>query len=104
STVVVCQLPANGDEVSSAPRFGASTSTGTSALSLLDALAILTVTVPDTVAPDAGALMLTEGGVVSAFDTVTLTGDEVVRFPAAYLARADIGCPPMPTVRMSPET
>jgi len=34
----------------------------------------LTVVVPDTVAPFAGELMLTLGAVVSAFDTVTVTG------------------------------
>ena len=45
--------------------------------------------------------MLTEGGVVSAggaFDTVTLTGDEVVLLPAASRAVAVRVCEPLPTV------
>src|SRR5206468_6485309 len=58
----------------------------------------LTVRERDSAAPDAGALMLTAGGVVSAFDTVTLTGDEVVRFPAASRAVAVRVCEPLPTV------
>jgi hypothetical protein len=46
---------------------------------LSEALA-LTLIVPDTVAPEAGEVMLTVGGVVSgggAFETVTVTGLEV---------------------------
>src|SRR5437773_9163624 len=42
--------------------------------------------------------MLTAGGVVSAFDTVTVTGDEVVRLPAASRAVAVRVCEPLPTV------
>src|SRR5438445_6612741 len=61
----------------------------------------LTVTDPDTVAPDAGAVMLTAGGVVSAFDTVTLTGNEVVRLPAASPAGAVRVCEPFPTVAVT---
>ena len=46
--------------------------------------------VPDTVAPFAGLLMETEGGVVSGvlLFTVTVTEPEVVRFPAASRAMA----------------
>src|SRR5207247_10591971 len=64
----------------------------------------LTVSVPDTVAPDAGALMLTAGGVVSAFDTVTVTGEEVVRLPAASRAVAVRVCEPLPTDVVFQET
>ena len=46
-----------------------------------------TVTVPATVAPVAGAVIETVGGVVS-FITVTLTGAAVPRFPAASRATA----------------
>src|SRR5262249_23963612 len=45
-----------------------------------------TITVPDTVAPFAGAVMLTEGGVVSGggpLFTATVIAAEVVRLPAA---------------------
>ena len=45
------------------------------------------VTVPDTVAPAAGAVTLTVGAVVS-LATVTLTAGEVVVLPAASQARA----------------
>jgi len=37
---------------------------------------------------DVSSKRVTEGGVVSALETVTLTGDEVVRLPAASLAIA----------------
>jgi len=57
----------------------------------------LTLTVALTVAPAAGALTLTVGGVVSgaALDTVTLTVAEVVWLPAASRARALIVCAPL---------
>src|SRR5206468_1108611 len=103
-TVVVFQDTEYGDAVSSPPRLAPSSeecSVGTARLSEAEAL---TVTVPDTVAPDAGALMLTAGGVVSAFDTVMLTGDEVVRFPAASRAVAVRVCEPLPTVVVFQDT
>ena len=46
------------------------------------------VTVPDTVAPAAGAVRLTVGAVVSGLLTVTVTDVEVVLLPAASLATA----------------
>jgi len=64
---------------------------------LSEALA-LTVTVAETVAPEAGEVMLTVGGVVSAggpFDTVTDTADEVRRLPAASRATAVRECDPL---------
>src|SRR5438552_3491383 len=41
--------------------------------------------------------MLTAGGVVSALDTVTLTGDEVMRLPAASRATASLNWTPATT-------
>jgi hypothetical protein len=63
-------------------------------LSLAEAL---TLTVPLTVVPAAGALMLTVGGVVSgaALDTVTPIAAEVVWLPAASRARAVRLCAPL---------
>src|SRR5207247_1825176 len=58
----------------------------------------LTVTVVDIVWPFAGEVMLTVGGVVSgvgALATVTVTGAEVVRLPAASRATAVIVCWPL---------
>ena len=58
----------------------------------------LTVTVVDIVWPLLGELMLTVGGVVSgggALATVTVTGAEVVRLPAASRATAVIVCWPL---------
>ena len=46
------------------------------------------VTVPDTVAPLAGAVKLTVGAVVSGLSTVTVTVVEVVMLPAASRATA----------------
>src|SRR5262245_38688490 len=58
-----------------------------------------TVTVPDTVAPFAGEVIFTVGGVVSgggALLTVTVTAADVVRFPAASRAIARRVCVPFP--------
>src|SRR5206468_6235040 len=97
-TVVVFQEIEYGDDVSSEPTLAPSTRNCTPATPTLSEAEALTVVDPDTVAPDAGAVMLTEGGDVSAFDTVTLTGDEVVRLPAASRAVAVRVCEPLPTV------
>src|SRR5258708_40311653 len=67
---------------------------------LSEALAV-TVTVADTVWPLPGEVMLTAGGVVSgggALATVTVTGAEVVRLPAASRATAATVCEPLPAV------
>src|SRR5256885_1446843 len=61
----------------------------------------LSVPVADTVAPFKGAVMFPAGGVVSggggggAFATITVTGAEVVRLPAASRATALIVCEPL---------
>jgi hypothetical protein len=47
-----------------------------------------TVIVPDTVAPSLGEVMVTVGGMLSTFDTVTLTVLLVVVLPAASRATA----------------
>jgi hypothetical protein len=70
---------------------------------LSDAVALI-VTVPDTVAPLPGDVMLTVGAVVSGggpFDTVTVTGEDSVLFPAASLARAVRLCEPFDTAVVS---
>jgi hypothetical protein len=51
-------------------------------------------TVPETVAPFAGAVNDTVGAVVSVLLTVTVTVDEVVEFPAASRATAVRACEP----------
>ena len=90
--------------MSSEPILAPSTRNCTPATPTLSEAEALTVTVPETVAPDAGAVRLTEGGVVSAFDTVTVTADEVVRLPAASRAVAVRVCEPFPTVVVFQET
>ena len=97
-TVVVFQETEYGEDVSSAPRFDPSTRNCTPATPTLSDAVALTVIVPDTLAPFAGELMLTLGTVVSAFDTVTVTADEVRRLPAASRATAVSVCEPFPTV------
>jgi hypothetical protein len=60
---------------------------------LSDALAV-TVVVPLAVAPFAGAVMLTVGGVGS-FDTVTVTAAAIVVLPEASRATAVSVCEPL---------
>src|SRR6202023_3145933 len=69
---------------------------------LSDALA-LTVNVPETVEPVAGAVTLTVGGVVS-FATVTVTAAAVAVLPAASRATAVNVCEPLLTVVVFHET
>src|SRR4029077_8186061 len=80
--VVVFQEAAYGAVVSSTPRLAPSRRNCTPATpTLSDALAV-TLIVPVTVAPLAGAVTLTVGGVVS-FETVTVTAALVAVLPAA---------------------
>src|SRR5207247_2198184 len=74
--VVVSQLTTYGALVSSAPRAAPSRKNWTPATPTLSEAVAVTDTGPETVAPLAGAVMLTVGGVVS-FDTVTVTVFEV---------------------------
>src|SRR6267378_4924082 len=92
--VVVSQGTAYGAVVSSRPRLAPSRRNWTPATpTLSDALAV-TVVVPLTVAPVAGAVMLTVGGVVS-FETVTVTAAAVAVLPAASRATAVSVCEPL---------
>ena len=72
--------------VSSAPRFAPSSLNCTPAtLTLSDAVAV-TVTVPETVAPAAGAVIETVGGVVSAVTVALRSADGGAELPAASSA------------------
>src|SRR5260221_10449981 len=103
-TVVVFHDTEYGELVSSTPRLLPSTRNCTPATPTLSDAVALTVVVPDTVAPFAGELMLTLGAVVSVFDTVTVTADDVFRLPAASRAIAVSVCDPFPTVVVFQET
>jgi hypothetical protein len=58
------------------------------------------VIVPDTVLPDVGAVMLTDGAALS---TVTVTDAEVVLLPAASRTTAVSVCDPLLAVLVSQE-
>src|SRR5436309_3287960 len=87
----------NGAAVSSVPRFAPSSRNWTPATPTLSAAVAVIVVVPETVAPFAGAVTLTVGGVVS-LKTVTVIAAEVVAFPAASRARAVSVCEPLAAV------
>src|SRR5947207_8361027 len=78
----------------------------TPATPTLSAALAVTEVVPETVAPDAGAVMLTVGGVMSggALDTVTVTGSEVDRRPWKSRATAVRVWEALPVVVVSQET
>ena len=85
----VFQLMENGNVVSADPRLAPSRVNWTLATPTLSDAVAETVTVPLTVAPEAGALRLTEGLVVSAtLFTVTVRDADVVTLPAASAATA----------------
>src|SRR5258708_3595268 len=87
--VVVFHEIEYGAPVSSAPTLAPSILNCTPATPTLSEALAVSVTVPDTVWPLPGEVMLTAGGVVSgggAVDTVTVTGVEAVRGPAAARA------------------
>ncbi|OLE66802.1 MAG: hypothetical protein AUG09_05650 [Acidobacteria bacterium 13_1_20CM_2_68_7] len=93
--------------MSSEPRLEPSTRNCTPATPTLSEAEALTVVVPETVAPDAGALMLTVGGVVSgggALETVTVTGLDPYRRPSASRATAVKVCEPLLAVVVFQET
>ena len=81
--------------MSSAPRLAPSRVNWTPATPMLSAAVALTGVVPVRVAPAAGALTETVGGVMSLL-TVTLTGAEVVVLPAASRAIARRVWAPLP--------
>ena len=76
--------------MSSAPIVLPSSLNRTPATPTLSDASAVRVIVPQTVEPEAGDVMLTVGGMVSAvpLETVTVTALEVVAFPAASRARA----------------
>ena len=93
--------------MSSVPTADPSTKNWTPLTPTLSEAEALMVVVPETVAPEAGEVMLTVGGVVSgggAFDTVTVTAVEVLWFPAASRALAVRKCEPLATVVVFQET
>src|SRR5882724_8653203 len=92
--VVVSQETAYGVAVASTPRLAPSRRNWTPATPTVSAALAVTVMVPLTVAPVAGAVMLTVGGVVS-FDTVTVTAAAVAVLPAASRATAVSVCVPL---------
>src|SRR3989441_8483447 len=79
--------------MSSAPRLTPSSLSWTPTTPTLSVAFADTVIVPETVAPADGAVMETDGGVVS-FATVTLTAAAVAVFPAASRATAVKLCAP----------
>src|SRR6266851_1340670 len=83
--------------MSSTPISTLPTKKRTPATPILSEALALTVIVPETVAPEAGDVMLTVGAVVS-FTTVTVTGVEVVRLPAVSCATAVMVCEPLVAV------
>src|SRR5437660_1467507 len=101
--VLVSHATAYGAAVSSVPRFAPSILNCTPTTpTLSDAVAVIVV-VPETVAPLAGAVILTVGGVVS-FETVTVIAAEVVVFPAASRATAVSVCPALRSAVVSHAT
>src|SRR5207249_2813765 len=101
--VVVFQESEYGAVVSSAPRFAPSSRNCTPTTpTLSDALAVIVV-VPDTVAPELGAVIAVVGAVVS-LKTVTATAAAVVALPAASRATAVSVCDALLAVVVSHET
>src|SRR5262249_32931542 len=96
----------NGAAVSSAPRLAPSSLNCTPATPTLSEALAVTATVPETVAPFAGAGRVTEGGGVSgggALLTVTVTDAELL-IPAASRAVAESVCVPLATAAVFHET
>src|SRR5205809_2699086 len=82
--VVVIQERVYGAAVTSAPRFAPSSLNCTPTTPTLSVALAETVIVPETVAPAAGAVIETVGGVVSGgAAVVNVTSTDVARFPAA---------------------
>src|SRR5439155_6252702 len=92
--VVVSQPIVYGGVVTSAPNATPSTRNCTPATPTLSVALATRLTVPLTVAPLAGEVSATVGGVLS-FDTVTVTAAEVVTLPAASRATAVSVCAPL---------
>jgi len=91
-SVVVFKDSEYGAVVSAAPEFAPSTWNCTLAIPMLEDALAVTVIVPLTVAPLAGAVMEAVGGAVLALFTVTDTPALVVLFPAVSVATAANVC------------
>src|SRR5919106_968098 len=92
AAAVVFQEIAYGVKRSSAARLTPSSLNWTPTMPTLSAAVALTVMVPRTAAPEAGAVIVTVGRLLS---TRTVTGPDVVRLPAASRATAGRGCEPL---------
>src|SRR5262249_8225721 len=92
--VLVSQEIEYGIVITSAPRFAPSSLNCTPTTATLSEAWALIVVVGDPVAPSAGAVMLTLGGVVS-LKTVTVTAAAVAVLPAASRATAVTVCNPL---------
>ncbi len=95
--VVVSHVTAYGADVSVVPGAAPSIMNCTLATPTLSFAAAATVTLPLTDDPDAGAVIVTLGGVVSgggAFETVTVTGLDTNSMPSRSRATAVSVCDP----------
>src|SRR6266571_327993 len=101
--LVVSRATEYGAAVSSAPSTAPSNRNCTPATPTLSEASALTLIVPDTVAPFAGAVIDTVGGVVS-LNTVTVTELEVYWRPSRSLATAVKVCEPLLAAVVSHET
>src|SRR5580658_3558301 len=97
-SVAVLRDTEYGALVSRAPRFEPSTWNCTLATATLSEALAVTVMVPETVAPEAGEVMETLGGVVSALFTVMETAELVALLPAVSMATAVRECLPLVSV------
>src|SRR5580700_8228874 len=87
-----------GTLVLRAPKFEPSTWNCTLAIATLSEALAVTVMVPETVAPEAGEVMETLGGVVSVLLTVMETTELVALLPAVSMATAVRECLPLVSV------
>src|SRR6202008_2909062 len=100
-TVCVFNVNSYGAVVSSAPTLLPSTRNCTPATATLSPAVAVRLVVPDTVAPAAGAVTDTVGGVMSGLLTVIETAAEGVVSPLVSRATALMLWSPLPTVRLS---
>ena len=92
-----------GAVVTSAPSVAPSSRNWTPTTPTLSAAVAETVTVPETVAPLAGAVMVTVAAASVSLETVTVTAALVVWLPAASRARAESVCGPFAAVALFQE-
>src|SRR5688572_21470761 len=85
--LVEVQLTEYGADVSGLPRFTPSSRNCTEVTPTSSDASAVTVTVPDTVLPPAGAVTATEGGAVSETVVVKIASPDTAEFPAASVDR-----------------